>query len=254
MKAFSLTFLTLTIITSLAASPRCARLDLYDIRDLRASIEKDLISNVWKSAILGAESTMYFKDDGLVITVATSGHLMHTYLWSVTLQDNLAVLTVSDPGSRAEFIVAPTCNGISAQREGKLHSLQLSEDVQITPEQHAFLRSQLPGRWHYRSNATRKAYPAGFTISLIKDGSFKMMSAPDTYHSAVHGIWHLSPDGKFLILYTEVNTEDSRKFVPEVIRLKSVDFEDMVIGGENLPRALQPYDGQREIFLSKARA
>ena len=254
MKTLASLVIALSLALSLSADPKCERLAFYDMANLKASFEKDLVSNIWRTNLLGSLSTLYFQDDGLVIVIPAALQKVQTYMWSVEVADGRALLAFFGPSTAKEFMIAPTCSGISATGQGKSTSLLVSAETQMSEAQQDFLRAQLLGFWHYRIEKSRKAYPAQFSLSLLNDGTFRMKTGPDHYHSTYDGVWQMSTDGQYLILYTRVLIGQKEHYVPESISLKSVDFEDMVIDAKSLPRALEAYRGKDQLYLSKARA
>jgi len=254
MKTFTSILFVLSLSFSAFAGARCERLESYDMTNLRASFEQDLLTHVWRTSVLGDVSNLYFQDDGIVLVVSTGSEAVDSYLWSVTDDKGQNVLAFYSPAGNKEFSIAPTCNGISAAAHGKSTPLAISTDEMLSIKQLDFLRLQLAGTWYAETSRSRGVNSVPFSIALNQDGTFTMTNGPDTYHARQEGIWQLSQDGQFLILHTPQYIGDEKKYVAESIRLRSVDFEDMVIDAEILPRELKQYSGKQLIYLTKARA
>jgi hypothetical protein len=222
--------------------------------NLKASFEQDLISNAWRTSLLGTLSTLYFQEEGLVLVIPSALQKVETYMWSVIVEEGRALLSFISPNVEKEFMIAPTCNGISAMSNGKSSSMAISTAEDMTDVQLEFLRTQLTGTWFYKLDKSPKSHPSQFSIALNADGTFNLRVGPDNFHSVQDGIWRTSPDGQYLVLHTRVYIDQKEHYIAEAISLKSIDFEDMVIGAKSLPRALEAYGGKDLLFLSKARA
>jgi hypothetical protein len=254
MKTLSSIALVLFLASSLSASPRCERLTYYDLHNLKASFELDLVSNAWRTSMLGTMSTLYFQEDGLVIVIPAALEKVETYLWSLVVDRGHALLSFFSPTHEKAFLIAPTCNGISALANGRNISMNVSSVEEMDGLKQEFLRSQLTGTWHSAIKKSPNAQIAPFSLALNADGTFILGTGPDKYHTEHEGIWHVSPDGQYLILNTRVYSDEKEHYVAEVISLKSVDFEDMVIKAQSLPRALEVYRGKEDLYLSKSKA
>lgn len=254
MKTLSSILVILSLTVSLFAAPRCERLEFYDMDNLHASFENDLLSNVWQTNILGSMSNLYFEDDGLVTAVPVGTERVESYMWSLVTNQGTASLSLFSPTTEKEFIISPTCNGLSAMSHGKSTPMLISAEVRMTDTELEFVRAQLTGTWHYHAQESETTHPAQSSMTLSNDGTFNLRTGPDSYHSVHEGVWQISQDGRYLILYTQMYIGQERKYVAESIRLKSFDFEDMVIDAQSLPRALQQYSGKQVLYLEKARA
>jgi len=258
MKAVMRTLSTILVITSfalsLSASPKCERLELYDFSNLRQSFERDLLSSIWRSSLLGTTSTLYFQEDGVVIAVPVNQERVQTYLWSLSVMEDQAILSLVSSEMERTFFIAPTCNGISALSGGKLSLLTAMEANFISEANRNFMRTQLTGFWICQVRKSKKLPAGDFSLALHQDGSFEVSAGPDSFHTSHKGFWQLSPDGQYLILHTRVLIDSSEHFVAEYVNLKSVDFEDMVIGAQVLPRVLSTYCGNNLLYLEKVKA
>jgi hypothetical protein len=254
MKSLTTTLILTSFVVSLFATSRCERLADYDMGNLHYSFTRDLLSHVWKTGMLGEMSSLYFQEDGLVLAKPVGTERVDSYLWSLAVNAGEASLTVFSPTEEKKFVISPTCNGISAALHGKSTPMLISDDVLIQEVELDFLSTQLTGTWQYRTERSGKTAPSGFSMSLKSDGTFRLNTGPDIYHNVQDGVWQISPDGQYLILSTQMYVGENLKYVAETLRLKSVDFEDMVIDAEHLPRFLQEYSGKRLLYLARARA
>ena len=204
--------------------------------------------------MLGTMSTLYFQEDGLVIVIPATLEKVETYLWSLIVDRGHALLSFFSPTHEKAFLIAPTCSGITALSNGRNISMNITSVPEITDFQQKFMQTQLTGTWHYEIDKSSNSNAAPFSLSLNADGTFVLGTGPDKYHTEHEGIWLISPDGQYLILNTHVYSDQKENYVAEVISLKSVDFEDMVIEAQSLPRALEIYRGKDMLYLSKAKS
>ena len=254
MKTFTSIAILLSFATIVSASPKCERLAFYDMTNLQASFERDLVSNIWNTNLLGAASTVYFTSDGNVTVISPTWKKIETYTWSLCVENGRAMLSLKNDSERKDFVISPTCGGLSVSANGKSASMLVNEEVRVSDADVSFLEKQLTGIWNYRVDLTKKGYPAQFALFLRKDGTFILKIGPDKFHSVQQGMWQVTADGRYLVLNTKQYIHGEPQFVAEAINLKSVDFEDMVINAKNLPRALGAYQGKQPLYLSKARA
>jgi hypothetical protein len=255
MKTFSSIFVVFFLSISLFAAQRCERLEFYDMDHLQTSFEQDLLSNIWRTNLLGNMSNLYFQDDGLVIAVPVGSEAVESYLWSlVTTVEGQTTLSLYNPTVEKTFVISPTCNGISATAHGRSTQILISSVERLSAMQLDFMRLQLTGTWYYDPLSSEKTIAAGFSITLNANGTCMLQMGPDSYHSICEGVWRLSQDGRYLILYSEMYVGQEKKYIAESINLYSVDFEDMVIDAAMLPRALQQYQSKQMLYLIKARA
>lgn len=238
---------------SLLASPKCERLAIYDRGNVLSNMTYDLTSQVWKSDILGTSATLYFNSDGVLMALPDApGGRITSYLWSVSSTCcSAAMLTIGDASAESYFILSPTCSGIATMDDIGRQSALVQAHGQLTQVQLVFLRDQLQGTWHYSGAKSRKGHPSAFALCLNADGSFQLKMAPDMFHTAQTGIWQLSPDGQYLLLYTQLYLGDRKRYVAEAINLRSADYEDMVIDARSLPRVLREHAGKQALYLSK---
>jgi hypothetical protein len=215
--------------------------------NLVESFECDLRSNAWKTNLLGVASTLYFQEDGILIAIPEGLQDVQTFMWSLSTDVCRTLLSICDHQFSRSYIIAPTCSGISATANGKSASMIPEITECLSVQRLDFLRKQLTGVWNYQASKTKKGYPAQLNLSLADDGSFSIAAGPDQFHSIQQGMWQVSPDGQFLVLYSLIEGS----YEAEAINLRSVDFEDMVIDAESLPRSLEPYKSKRPLFLSK---
>lgn len=254
MKTLYAIIMIVGLSANLSASPKCDRLELYDFSNLKYSFERDLLSSVWRSSLLGSSSTLYFQEDGLVIAVPVNQERVRTYLWSLKIEDDQTILSLLSPDMEKKYAIAPTCNGISASAGGKLSLLTVMEANVISESNREFMHTQLAGTWDYQARKSKKSPASDFSLSLHLDGTFEISTGPDSFHTSNHGFWQLSPDAHYLILHTRVLSDTSEHFVAEYLDLKSVDFEDMVIGAQVLPRVLSAYRGKDLLYFGKVKA
>jgi hypothetical protein len=251
MKTLTSLLFCLCITASAMAMEKCERLAFYDMRDITASIEKDLLSHTWKSGMLGYPSTLFFRNDGSVLDIATSDEKVNTWLWTIT--DGLCgtELRLYRPDDERRFAIAPTCSGISASANGKVSSMLPGSERRKSEQELDFLKTRLTGTWKCDKSKSHKAVLSQFHLTLQGDGTFGLKPGPDLEHSAQKGFWQLSDDGAYLILHTLVYMHNKEHYIAETISLKSVDFEDMVIATHTLPRALGAYEGRKDLYLAK---
>ena len=241
-------------LTAGSVHAKCERLELYDLSNLQASMEQDLMSNAWRSNLLGTPSNLYFQEDGLLVAIPEGSGKITTYIWSLHAIHGSARLSLMTPEMDMAFWIAPTCNGLSASSDEKSVQMFISSEEQFSDARHNFLKRQLSGIWHYRNDKSTKSHKAGFSISLHDDGTFSLKTSPDKYHSTNEGVWQITADGQYLILSTYGFVGQKKQYISEAIAVRSVDFEDMVIDARTLPRALEAYEGRQPLYVSKARA
>lgn len=254
MKTLSTILFISSFALSISASPKCERLELYDFANLRESFEHDLMSGVWRTNLLGITSTLYFQADGMVISIPVNQERVETYLWSVNVEEDQAILSLLGPDTDRKFFIAPTCSGISAVAGGRATQMTALDVKLLTEAERGFIQIQLAGTWDCNIRKSHRAKASDFSISLHQDGSFAIQTNPDPFHSSHDGLWQLSPDGQYLILHLRVLIGSHAHFVTEYLNLKSVDFEDMVIGAEILPRVLNAHHGKDLLYLEKVKA
>jgi hypothetical protein len=254
MKTFTTVFLALVLTASLFASPHCDRLAMYDMENLRASFEQDLVSHVWRTGILGSTANLYFQENGLVTAIPASQDKVDTYTWALADNEGMITLSFYRSSGVKSFVVSPTCDGIATTIRGKAARMLISEEAYLSDTEQEFLLKQITGTWHYIPVKSEKIYQGPLTLTFASDGTFMMQSGPDTFHSDRDGVWHLSNDGNYLILYSRIESSEKTRLVPEVISIKSLDFEDMVIDAKHLPRTMQQYEGRDPLYMSKVRA
>jgi len=253
MKTLSSFCLMMVVALSAAASTECDRLAFYDTGDLRLSFERDLISHAWKSQMLGSAATLYFQEDGSLIVVPEETSRVLSYLWDIGIQDGQALLQIVQPDGKLVFGAAPTCSGLCVSQGGKCVMMFTSEGSELSIEHQNFLRSQLIGTWTYAPHLSNKRkISSEFTLTLGGEGAFTIASGPDSYHSAQEGVWQLTPDGEYLILFTRMEGNAGIYFAAEYIAIRSVDFEDLVIDSAQMPRLLDQSKKKQPLFLSKS--
>jgi len=253
MKTLSSLCLMLAVVLSLDAAPECERLSYYDTGDLRMSFQRDLVSHVWTSNVLGAAATLYFQEDGSLIVVPESTSRIESYLWDVAIQDGQAMLQIIQPDGKLIFGTAPTCSGLCISQAGKCVMMFAGEAEDLSVEHELFLETQLSGTWKYTSGRVNKrSMPLEFTLTLNADGTFTMASGPDSYHSLREGVWQVTPDGEYLILFTSMDGNSGPYYAAEYIPIRSVDFEDLVIGSGQIPKFLDQNNRKHALFLSKS--
>lgn len=252
MKTYSSIVFALFLAVSVSAEPKCERLEFYDLGNLQASFEQDLTSNVWRSGILGTQSTLYFGPDGMILAIPDDGSRAENYTWSVIVEDDKALLHVYSHEGAQKYSLAPTCSGLSVNGRGKAMTMEVGNKKQISDATMRFMESRLAGTWEYLPEKGAGPKNArSFTLILNEDGTFKLAQWPDTYHSQKDGIWQLSPDGEYLILFTRMYLNGKERYVAESIQLFSLDFEDLVINGQKLPGSISENTNKQPLYLSK---
>lgn len=254
MKALSTLCLSL-IAAALLAGPRCERLSFYDTGSLMRNIDKDLTSHVWTTGMLGKASKMYFQEDGSALVLPDGTSDVEIYTWDLESCSGQVYLRIFSRAGDEAFLVSPTCSGLCVSAEGKCAELLLTTDDEVSMERAEFLRLQLTGTWAFdpdRAGKRRGAMP--FSLNLQADGTFVLNMGPDHYHTMQDGIWQVAPDGAYLILFTRVVDQGGVRFVAETVSIRSMDFEDLVVEGQGLPRVLKSCGGKQPLYLTKETA
>ncbi len=255
MKAITGIFCALFLSLALTAGGTCDRLALYDNGNLQLSYEQDLTTHVWRSGLLGSMSTLYFRDDGLVLVISDNASRAETYTWDVQVDDGRPMLRFFSRNGEKQYCVSPVCSGLSVSIDGKGRTMLFSEEDAINDSKVRMMQSMLTGTWKYqpapREKNSMSPLTLPFSLSLLTDGTFVLAMEPDTEHSTCQGVWQVSADGDYLVLYMQSYRNGKMEYIPETMPLRSFDFEDLVVAAGPLPRALSAWRGSQPLYLSK---
>jgi hypothetical protein len=252
MKTLFSVYLIVAITGAAIAEPACDRLTHYNSNDLQESFEHDLFSNVWSTTALGPEATLYFQEDGTMLAMPSANASVAQYSWNIEIYEGQAHLYLATSHGMKMFTLAPTCSGLCVSDGGKCMMMSVSTQKKISAERLKFIRSQISGTWKYEPSrkAARKG-PAGFTLTLGKDGTFAISTGPDSYHSVLEGTWQLAPDGEYLVIFTKQYGKEQIKYIPESLAILSIDYEDLVLDSQRMPRILEKGSMKESLYLSK---
>lgn len=229
----TIVFFVLSIAVSSSAVAECTRQTEYPLKYITDSIKKDLISAAWTTDVLGVEADVFFHADGLAESIHTSGRTAEVQFlqWDVTMVDGGAILAISAPdGTSKSLLISPTCEGfVASDAFGvKTHILMYARETSARLE---MTRSQMAGVWKSirKSTGTRDVQ-----WGLKCDGTFTLAVAPDMYHAAHQGVWDITSDGQYLLLYFTRDANPESVYATEIARIKSVDFEDLLLDVQDL--------------------
>jgi hypothetical protein len=199
------------------------------------SIAEDLIGSAWTTDVLGADAEVFFHQDGILeyIQTDTKSPKLEFMQWEVRIVDGTAVLSVSaNNGSSRSLLIRPICEGFTAsnafgiETEILMQAKQRSGKLDLT-------RDKMTGVW--KSSAKRSTGMRDLKWDLKSDGTFTLAVAPDMYHATHQGVWDITSDGQYLLLYFTRDNNPENVYTREIVRIKSVDFEDLVLDVHDLP-------------------
>lgn len=238
----------LGILSTGLMAEKCERLITYSGKYIADSIADDLESSLWSSDLLGDKATLFFFEQGVAESIQVSGDEPHIKVmsWNVHMCDGQAILTLSAPdGSSRSFLIDPTCDGFAVRDAFGRRPHYLNQEAYGSGQQ-TLTRNQIIGTWRTEDSNARKMREMSWNFD--KDGTFSIAVAPDMYHAVHQGVWDISNDGQYLILYFMHADNPESVYTAELIAIKSVDFEDMIIDGSTLPAIIG--DTQKDRLLS----
>jgi hypothetical protein len=243
--------LLLAVGVPLFGNSPCDRLENYDMRNLKTSVEQDLNAHVWQSALPGKLARLYFQEDGIVLVVPEEEARVESYTWEIIDDDGQVILRLFSQNGEQTFALAPTCNGLIAVMGARAIPMVLDADHQVSEAIVGAMESQIIGTWNLVSKRKARSNPGDLSLRLNTDGTFHLTAGPDVEHSSQEGIWQLAPDGSALILFTKVYIDGHLRYMPEAIDIVQLDYEDMALSTKQLPRILKEYGHLSNLYLSK---
>ena len=244
--------LSLLVFSTIATANTCDRLMDYEYGFVKSSIESDLVDGLWSANFASEPGTMFFYEDGLVEVVNhKSSELPYgLFYWDVQLSDKQPVLNISGlDGTIHKLRLYPTCDGfVVMDRCGSTSQLiKLQEEPTLQYNQ---TKRQLSGTW---SIITPGDYDIGREIvwTFNDDGTFTLAVAPDLYHASHRGVWDVTPSGEHIILYFAHQKSPETVYAAELLKVKSVDFEDLLLDGSTMPRMLDEFEANRTLHFEK---
>jgi hypothetical protein len=67
----------------------------------------------------------------------------------------------------------------------------------------------------------------------------------------LEGTWQLAPDGEYLVIFTKQYGKEQIKYIPESLAILSIDYEDLVLDSQRMPRILEKGSMKESLYLSK---
>lgn len=232
---------------------KCDRLIFYDRGIVKESIEADLTDGTWTTDLLGNPGSMYFHADGSVETFRKDKNkktVVQIDTWEIQVYDGQTILKLTAPdGTTRALRINPTCDGFAAI-DGFGGATDLYKQGNYNALLHQQTKRQLIGNWSAVAQSDLNIHRA-IQWHFNEDGTFEFAVAPDLYHSAHHGIWDLSPNGEYIMLYFTNRDDPEAVFVTELLRVRSVDFEDLVLDAKLLPRPLAEFTSNKAVHFEK---
>lgn len=252
MNALALMFGTFAFATGTLAE-KCDRLVSYDFGIVKESVEADLINGTWTTDLMGNPSSMYFHADGSVETFrkGKKKDFVQIATWDVRMVAGEVILNLTArDGAVRTLRINPTCEGFAAMDAfGAATDLYKVEDY--NPYVHHQIKRQITGDW---STTAQSDLNAARTIQwhFAADGTFELAVGPDLYHSAHQGVWDVAPTGDYIILYFTRRENPESVYATELLKLRSVDYEDLVLDASFMPRMLAEFANGKTLHFEKS--
>ncbi len=265
MKASALVTLLFLIASSWLAEPthagNCRDHVLYRNKDLSAAqlVKQDLLSGVWTYIDSeGKLNTLQFLDYGIAeILISDKGQktVYVDLMWRVEEFDGAGflILTNKDMKDFSLLKVSQNCEGMIWTNVTSREVTALKYEPPANLGHLNKVKSNLFGEWSSITNPLDDTKLTGSTTPDFDEGAYLNYSfeADDTFtcqygnntsNNVESGTWKLSPDGKFLILFT--NKLNGKK-VQDVrtARLKQADGHFLFFEHETLSRDLLKFKG-----------
>ena len=167
--------LTITmLLVSVALADTCERLAKYELLMNETSVNADLTNGIWQADLHGAESVLFFHEEGVVEVLRDEegGDEYDVDTWDVSYNDHGLTLTISGNGEpETQFTLLPTCDGFMLLSKcGEQTALVKGRDnVKSLVEQ---MRSQMQGAWITGNFKSRKKKP-DLQWTFAENGTFQ---------------------------------------------------------------------------------
>jgi hypothetical protein len=248
-----LTSLTFTVAGDSINEEGCTRLYELSGMNLEESVHYDLLHANWIMHEENGKSVWFsFHENGIVDRMDVDGKEetgVEQLLWTTAFLENRAWLIIENPaGDKTYYRLNQTCEGIELLDLLDEKSVFLEYYRTLSEAEMVVTRLQVIGKW-------TSANPFQFDESLHtcpgevngsteiswtfdEDGRFHTEVATDESINHANGVWELSTDGKYLLLYF-LNSEDPEDVATvSVLCISQLTFEDFVSFYKDLPEEL----------------
>ncbi len=231
----------------------CERLETYEAVFDLTTVQQDLVTGAWNTDLEGHGSTLFFLEDGTAELILRNfdGEHYHEVAWNLKKGDSAMLLTVEfNEDDTRKYILNPTCDGFAAKAMNGEATLMYKEEMASTAELKN-VRDRMMGSWR-NEGKTATIADGDLQWTFGQDGRFLLTANPDDYHGGYSGMWDISKDSEYLILHFVREDAPGQVFASRMIKLHSVDFEDMVVSGGILARFTGSGDGDLKLHFEKA--
>ncbi|MDX1408426.1 MAG: hypothetical protein R3330_09845 [Saprospiraceae bacterium] len=250
--AMALLFCTAAFATGTLAE-KCDRLVSYDLGIVKESVEADLINGTWTTDLNGNPSSMYFHADGSVETFRKDRKkdIVEVATWEVRMESGEMILTLTAPdGTSRSMRINPTCEGFAAM-DAFGSAVDLYKVNDYNQYVHHQIKRQITGEWSAMAQSDLNV-ARNIHWDFAADGTFELAVGPDAYHSTHQGVWDVAPTGEYIILYFTNRDNPESVYAMELLKVRSVDFEDLVLDGKFMPRMLAEFANGKTMHFEKS--
>ena len=225
------------MLASVALAEKCDRLIRYELPVTNVMLENDLTTGTWLTEIDGVESALYFNEDGLVDIISREydADAYSHQKWQITSDcGHLTLSLYNAEAGQKTYNVLPTCDGFMlTDRSGnEIPMVKRMDNTRSVVEQ---MRTQMQGVWESTGPRSRKKNP-DMRWKFAENGTFALKIGPDQHHSSYEGVWDVAPDARGIILRFASVSSPEQVYATKVLRVHSLDFEDLVLSGEPMAR------------------